>query len=98
VNAAVPDPLPTDSTTPLEPTTALSDQPVDPKQPSDPDFNGSDPAQWGSPQLYWDFLNFDCSPLNDPETALAPSDEPFLSCDAATGEKFILGPVEVPGS
>lgn len=97
VNAAVPDPLPTDTTTPIEPTTELSDQPINPKSPSDPDFNPSDPGQWVSAQLYWDFLNFDCSPLNAPETALAPTDQPFLSCNAETGEKFILGPVEVSG-
>lgn len=97
VNAAVPDPLPEDTTTPIEPTIPLSDQPINPKTPDDPDYNPSDPSQWVSAQLYWDFLNFDCSPLNDPETALAPTDQPFLSCDAETGEKFILGPVEVSG-
>jgi len=97
VNAAVPDPLPEDTTQPIEPTTELSTQPVNPTSPGDADYNPSDPSQWVSAQLYWDFLNFDCSPLNDPETALSPSDEPFLSCDAQTGEKFILGPVEVSG-
>jgi len=97
VEAAVPDPLPEDTTTPIEPTTELSDQPINPTSPGDADYNPSDVSQWVSPQLYWDFLNFDCSPLNDPETALAPTDQPFLSCDAQTGEKFILGPVEVSG-
>lgn len=97
VQAAVPDPLPEDTTQPIEPTTPLSDQPINPTAPGDADYNPSDVSQWVSAQLYWDFLNFDCSPLNDPETALAPTDEPFLSCDAETGEKFILGPVEVSG-
>jgi len=97
VQAALPDPLPEDGSGPLVPTTPLSDQPVDPKTPDDPGYDPSDPAQWVSAQLYWDFLNFDCSPLNEPETALAPTDRPFLSCDAQTGEKFILGPVEVSG-
>jgi len=96
VDAAVPDPLPTDGS-PVEPVAPLSTEPVNPQRPGDPGYNPSDPSQWISAQLYWDFLNFDCSPLNDPETALAPADRAFLSCDPQTGEKFILGPVEVSG-
>jgi preprotein translocase subunit SecD len=91
VTAATPADAGTTDTVP-EPTQPLSDQPLiapDPKNPSD--------LNQITPQLYWDFLTFDCNSLNDPATANAPIDEPFLSCDEATGERFILGPVEVSG-
>jgi len=60
-----------------------------PTSPSDP--------SWVNDDLYAAFQAFDCSALNDPATATAPADKPFLSCDPNTGEKFILGPVEVSG-
>ncbi len=59
--------------------------------------DGSDSA-WITPALEAEFLAFDCSPLLEPEyTSNASPDEPFITCDARTGEKFILGPVEVSG-
>ncbi|OJX64967.1 MAG: protein-export membrane protein SecD [Micrococcales bacterium 73-13] len=91
VNAAMPADAGS-SDTPPTPTTPLSSQPLvapDPGNPSD--------LNQITPQLYWDFLFFDCSALNDPATATAPTDQPFLSCDEQTGERFILGPVEVSG-
>jgi len=60
--------------------------------PTDP----SDPS-WVNADLFAAFQAFDCSALNSPATATAPPDKPFLSCDPQTGEKFILGPVEVSG-
>ncbi|MBO9577317.1 MAG: protein translocase subunit SecD [Microbacteriaceae bacterium] len=91
VQAAMPAEIP-DGTIP-EPATPLSDTPAETPDPANP----SDLNQITA-QLYWDYLTFDCLSLNDPDVALAPTDKPFLSCDPQTGERFILGPVEVDGS
>lgn len=75
---------PTDGTEP-----ALSDERT--AEPTD----ASDPA-WVTEQMFQDFQDFDCASLLEGATAVAPTDEPLITCDDQ-GFKYILGPVEVSG-
>ncbi len=95
----------TDQTTTDTPTPGATPTPTTNPEPG-PDYsptaspaptNASDPS-WVNADLLAAYNSFDCSALNDPSVATAPDDKPFLSCDPNTGEKFILGPVEVDGS
>lgn len=80
--------------------TTIGDDAVDPStlsnertaEPTD----ASDPA-WITDQLWAEFEQFDCTSLLDPSAALAPADEPLISCGINDGAKYILGPVEVSG-
>lgn len=60
--------------------------------------NASD-QNWITPELYREFEQTNCL---DPETLAnaesAPADQPMVACEPSTGAKYILGPVEVPGS
>ncbi|MGL4339734.1 MAG: protein translocase subunit SecD [Rhodoglobus sp.] len=62
--------------------------------------DGSDP-NWVSPALYDQYTNFDCATLDKAASAIAPDDEPLITCEAAEAGKYsykyILGPVEVSG-
>ena len=92
-NTTVTDPTATTGTATTNPQPGPDYQPTTTPGPSSP----SDPA-WVNEDLLAAFQAFDCSSLALPETATAPTDKPFLSCDPSTGEKFILGPVEVSGA
>lgn len=69
-----------------------------PKPAGEP-ANASD-DNWITPELYREFESTDCT---DPatleaSTEAAPADQPLITCEPGTGAKYILGPVEVPGS
>jgi preprotein translocase subunit SecD len=62
--------------------------------------NASD-LNWITPKLYQELEARDCT---DPATVAAASEEPsdpkkpMIACEPETGQKYILGPVEVPGT
>lgn len=85
--ASTPTPEPTEGATP-SPESTLSTTPT--AVPTD----GSDPS-WVTDALYDQFLNFDCTTID--QANVAPADEPLITCDTTFTEKFILGPVEVAG-
>lgn len=59
--------------------------------------NASD-TNWVTPELSRKFQAFSCvPPVSDPESGADPA-QPMVACDPSTGLKYILGPVEVPGS
>ena len=69
-----------------------------PKPTAKPE-NFSDP-NWITPELYQEFEALDCL---DPaaaakETQPADPAKPMVACEPGTGMKYILGPVEVPGT
>lgn len=72
------------------PTPSLADtRTAEPTDASDPN--------WVTPALYDQYLNFQCSSLEDTDPNLAPTDEPLITCQDDGSVKFILGPVEVAG-
>jgi len=85
--ASTPTPEPTDGATP-SPESTLSTTPT--VAPTD----GSDP-NWVTDALYDEFLNFDCTTID--QANVAPADVPLITCDTSLTEKYILGPVEVAG-
>ncbi|MGJ9371652.1 protein translocase subunit SecD [Nesterenkonia sp. CF4.4] len=73
-------------------------QPEDFEEPTAEPENGSDP-NWITPEVAADFANFTCSTeISLEERAEAADDEPLIACDPASGVKYLLGPVEVPGT
>lgn len=66
-------------------------------EPSAEPENASDP-NWVTPELYKEFEATECSPEAAETERDTTADEPMVACDYATGEKFLLGPVEVEGS
>jgi preprotein translocase subunit SecD len=69
-------------------------------KPSGKPANASD-LNWITPELYQEMEARDCT---DPATIAAASEEPadpkkpMIACEPDTGQKYILGPVEVPGT
>jgi preprotein translocase subunit SecD len=69
-------------------------------KPSGKPANASD-LNWITPELYQELEARDCT---DPATIAAASEEPsdpekpMIACEPDTGQKYILGPVEVPGT
>ncbi|GAA1186321.1 protein translocase subunit SecD [Nesterenkonia xinjiangensis] len=64
---------------------------ADPENPSDPN--------WITQEVAADFANFSCSrEVSIEEHQAAESDAPMVTCDPETGMKYVLGPVEVPGT
>ncbi|MGW9549671.1 protein translocase subunit SecD [Citricoccus zhacaiensis] len=60
--------------------------------------NGSDP-NWITPELAAEFEAYDCpAVLGDPNREPLPTDEAAIVCDPNQGVKYIVGPVEVPGT
>ncbi|NUL49171.1 protein translocase subunit SecD [Cellulosimicrobium funkei] len=60
--------------------------------------NGSDP-NWITPELAAEFEAYDCpAVLGDPNREALPQDEAAIVCDPDQGVKYIVGPVEVPGT
>ncbi|MCH8571199.1 protein translocase subunit SecD [Nesterenkonia sp. AY15] len=73
-------------------------QPEDFEEPTAEPENGSDP-NWITPEVAADFANFTCSTeISLEERAAAADDEPLSACDPNSGVKYLLGPVEVPGT
>lgn len=58
--------------------------------------DGSDLA-WITPALQAEYDSFDCATVQSRTTA-APADQPLVTCDESSTQKFLLGPVEVSGS
>jgi len=59
--------------------------------------NPSD-SNWVTPDIGQKFQAFSCvPPVSEPDTGADPS-KPMVACDLSNGFKYILGPVEVPGS
>ncbi|MFJ7749318.1 protein translocase subunit SecD [Arthrobacter sp. NPDC097144] len=69
-----------------------------PKPAAEP-ANASD-DNWITPELYREFESTDCTDPATLEASVepAPSDKPMIACEPGSGAKYILGPVEVPGS
>ncbi|MCC9196399.1 protein translocase subunit SecD [Arthrobacter sp. zg-Y820] len=69
-----------------------------PKPAAEP-ANASD-DNWITPELYREFESTNClDPATlEASTEVAPADQPLITCEPGTGAKYILGPVEVPGS
>jgi preprotein translocase subunit SecD len=69
-------------------------------EPTAEPTNASD-LNWITPELYQKFEALDCT---DPAAVAAateeraPADQPMVACEPDTGMKYILGPVEVPGT
>ncbi|WP_404320132.1 protein translocase subunit SecD [Arthrobacter luteolus] len=68
-------------------------------QPTAEPQNGSD-MNWVTPELYKEFESTNCMDPATLEASIepAPADEPMVACEPGTAGKYILGPVEVPGS
>jgi preprotein translocase subunit SecD len=82
---------PDGSATPTpEPTESLAPTPT--ASPTD----ASDP-NWVSPELYQQYLDFDCATVDANQANVAPAGEPLITCDTQDAFKYILGPVEVAG-
>ncbi|NUL44943.1 protein translocase subunit SecD [Cellulosimicrobium funkei] len=68
-----------------------------PEPTSEPE-NGSDP-NWITPELAAEFEAYDCpTELENPNREPLPTDEATIVCDPNQGVKYIVGPVEVPGT
>ena len=64
---------------------------ADPKDASDPN--------WVTKELYQQFETLECTQgQGELQRNTAKVDEPMVACEYETGEKFILGPMEVKGS
>jgi preprotein translocase subunit SecD len=83
-----PTPTPGDTATPT-PTASATPGPT----PTD----ASDPS-WVTPELQAAYDAFNCDQINSTEANIAPTDEPLITCDSDSREKFLLGPVEVDGA
>lgn len=73
---------------------------IDPNLSSVPAIAPSNPSDlaWLTPALTAAFEAFDCNSISAQNTNVAPADQPLITCDDTGTTKFILGPVEVPGS
>lgn len=81
---------------------AAAAEPVPEEQlpaPTTEPANASDDA-WVTPELYREFESTNCLDPAVLEASVepAPADEPMVACEPSAGAKYILGPVEVPGS
>ena len=76
-------------------------QRTDPKsipQPEGEPENSSDP-KWVTRDLFARYEALDCSaPRPQEERASQPQDKAIVACDPQSNSKFILGPVEIPGT
>ncbi|MDH6533011.1 preprotein translocase subunit SecD [Aurantimicrobium minutum] len=74
--------------------------PVDPTLSTTPAVapsNGSD-LNWVTPALQAEYDAYDCAANSSNNNAAAPADQPLITCDFSDTVKYLLGPVEVPGS
>ncbi|CAA9214503.1 MAG: Protein translocase subunit SecD [uncultured Arthrobacter sp.] len=69
-----------------------------PKPTAEP-ADASDP-NWITPEIFTAFETLDCldPAALEPRTEPAPADQPMVACEPETQGKYILGPVEVPGT
>ena len=79
-----------------------AEQPVPDEQlpaPAAEPANASD-DNWITPELYREFESTDCLDPATLEASVesAPADQPMIACEPSAGAKYILGPVEVPGT
>ena len=73
-------------------------QPEDFPEPEAEPQDNSDP-NWVTQELAADFENYTCSrDVSLEERAAADPEEPLIACDPASGMKYLLGPVDVPGT
>lgn len=73
-------------------------QPEDFPEPEAEPENNSDP-NWVTPELAADFENYTCSrEVSLEERAASEPDQPLIACDPDNGMKYLLGPVDVPGT
>lgn len=80
--------------TPEDQRTALKDIPKPDAEPTD----SSDP-NWVTPELVTEFEALDCSAQRPQEERKAQDpDKAIVSCDPANNTKYILGPLEIPGT
>ncbi len=86
---ATPSPSPKPVGTPLD----ENGQPLSSTPTSTP--TGPGDVAWITPALQYEFEQYDC---NNPPTEVRPADEPMVTCDINGFYKYILGPVEIPGS
>jgi preprotein translocase subunit SecD len=66
-------------------------------KPSTKPTDASDPA-YVTPAVQAKYDSFDCKSADAKNANLAPDNEPLVTCDANGTAKFVLGPVEVPGT
>lgn len=75
-----------------------SAQPEDFPEPEGEPQDNSDP-NWVTQELAADFENHTCSrEVSMEERAAADPAEPLIACDPDSGMKYLLGPVDVPGT
>ncbi|MCC5671758.1 protein translocase subunit SecD [Kocuria rhizophila] len=80
--------------TPKDQRTKAKDIPKSDGKPSD----SSDP-RWITPQLFQSYQALDCTaPQPQKDRAAQPQDKAVVACDPESKTKFILGPVEIPGT
>lgn len=84
---------PSASPSPSDPAAEPSAAPSPTASPTD----ASDP-NWITPELQEQFDAFDCATVTESGANVAPEDEPLVTCEADSGLKYILGPVEVTGA
>ncbi|GAA1451339.1 protein translocase subunit SecD [Nesterenkonia lacusekhoensis] len=73
-------------------------QPEDFPEPEAEPQDNSDP-NWITQELAADFENYTCSrDVSLEERAAADPEEPLIACDPESGMKYLLGPVDVPGT
>lgn len=73
-------------------------QPEDFPEPEAEPQDNSDP-NWITQELAADFENYTCSrDVSLGERAAADPEEPLIACDPESGMKYLLGPVDVPGT
>lgn len=84
---------PSASPSPSDPAAEPSAAPSPTASPTD----ASDP-NWITPELQEQFDAFDCATVTESGANVAPEDEPLITCEADSGLKYILGPVEVTGA
>lgn len=93
-------PSPSDGSAEPSAAPSASDPAADPSaapSPSASPTDASDP-NWITPELQEQFDSFDCATVSESGANIAPEDEPLITCEADSGLKYILGPVEVTGA
>src|SRR5690606_11760957 len=94
---------PAPSEEPAEPAEP-SDDPAEPTESAEPSpsaepsatptpTDASDHA-WITEELFDEFTNFTCASVDEATMAVAPADEPLITCDDLGQIKYLLGPVD----
>lgn len=80
---------------------AAEDEQARPEDFPEPSAEPEDPSDlnWISQEVAAEFANFTCTrEVSIEERESAEADQPLVTCDPETGMKYVLGPVEVPGT